>query len=232
MDKAERIVKILKENRDFTAKIVEIELNDKNVLVFDLSDDNKELYDIDLDNTDAFSKYIFGKLKKEKKKVGAGGYLEDRLIYKRSKHFDNDGEPRSVHLGIDLWMEEGTPVYAPLPGVVHSFGNNDTFGDYGYTVILEHLVEGETFYTLYGHLSEGSIIGKEAGQQVRKGDQIASFGSELENGQWPPHLHFQIITDMLGKKGDFAGVAPPSEIDDYKKLCINPNLILQIDQLK
>lgn len=232
MDKAGHIVKILNENRDFIAKIIDTELSDKNVHVFDLSDKNMELYNIDLDSTEAFTEYIFDTIKKEKKKVGVGGYFEDRLIYKRSKHFDNGGEPRSIHLGIDIWIKEGTPICSPLPGIIHSFKNNATFGDYGPTLILEHLIEGETFYTLYGHLSLESIQDKEKGQQVRRGDIIANIGNESVNGNWPPHLHFQIITDMLGNEGDFPGVAPPSAKEYFNKLCINPNLILKINKLK
>ncbi len=232
MDKREHIVKILQDNRDFFASVVDIELSDKNVFVFDFSDNNSELYDIDLDNTNVFTGYVFEKLKKEKKKVGVGGYFEDRLIYKRSKHFDNEGEPRSIHLGIDIWLKEGNPVYSPLPGIIHSFKENETFGDYGPTLILEHLIEGEIFYTLYGHLSKDSIENKKVGQQVRRGDEIAKIGSENVNGNWPPHLHFQVIIDMLGNEGDFPGVAPPSAIEYFHNLCIDPNLILKIEKLK
>ncbi len=232
MNKSEHIIKILKENRDFFSRVVDIELSDKNVYVFDLTENNNELYDFDLEDTNAFNQYIFNKLKNEKKKVGVGGYMEDRLVYKRSRHFDNDGEPRSIHLGIDIWLEEGADIYSPLPAVVHSFQNNATFGDYGPTLILEHLIEGETFYTLYGHLSLDSIQDKQVGQQIRRGDVIAHIGDASVNGNWPPHLHFQVITDMLGNKGDFPGVAPPSAKKYYQQLCIDPNLILKINKLQ
>jgi len=99
-------------------------------------------------------------------------------------------------------------------------------------LILEHLIEGETFYTLYGHLSESSITDKVEGEQVRRGDLIATLGNETENGHWPPHLHFQVITDMLNNKGDFPGVAPPSAKEYFHRLCIDPNLILKIKKLK
>lgn len=231
MNKTDHIIKILKENRDFFSRVVDIEFSDKNVHVFDFSEKNQDLLEIDMDDTQALTDYVFKTLKKEKKKVGVGGYFEDRLIYKRSKHFDNDGEPRSIHLGIDIWVEAGTPIYSPLPGVIHSFKNNETFGDYGPTLILEHLIEGKTFYTLYGHLSLDSIQDKEKGQQLRRGDMIANIGDENVNGNWPPHLHFQVITDMLGNEGDFPGVAPASAIDYFHKLCINPNYILKIKKL-
>ncbi|MCD4835126.1 MAG: peptidoglycan DD-metalloendopeptidase family protein [Bacteroidales bacterium] len=232
MNKTDHIIKILRENRDFFARIIDIEFSDKNVHVFDFSDKNIDLHEVDMDSTKALTEYVFKTLKKEKKQVGVGGYFEDRLIYKRSKHFNNDGEPRSIHLGIDIWVEAGIPIYSPLPGVIHSFKNNETFGDYGPTLILEHLIEGEIFYTLYGHLSLDSIQDKEKGQQLRRGDVIANIGDENVNGNWPPHLHFQIITDMLGNEGDFPGVAPASAVDYFHKLCIDPNLILKINKLK
>ncbi|MBU8892257.1 MAG: peptidoglycan DD-metalloendopeptidase family protein [Bacteroidales bacterium] len=231
MDKSDHVIKILKENRDFFAHIVDIELNDKNVFVFDFSEENKDLFEINMDDTQALTDYVYKTLKKKKKKVGVGGYFEDRLIYKRSKHFDNEGEPRSIHLGIDIWIEAGTPIYSPLPGVIHSFKNNDAFGDYGPTLVLEHLIEGVIFYTLYGHLSLDSIQNKEKGQQLRRGDLIAKIGNENVNGNWPPHLHFQVITEMLGNEGDFPGVAPPSAKEYFYKLCVDPNYILKIKKL-
>ena len=38
---------------------------------------------------------------------------------------------------------------------------------------------------------------------------IARIGTTAENGGWPPHLHFQLITDLLDRHGDFPGVADP-----------------------
>ncbi|MBI9052594.1 MAG: peptidoglycan DD-metalloendopeptidase family protein [Bacteroidales bacterium] len=232
MEKSNHIIKILAENRDFFSRIVDVEFSDKNVFVFDFSENNKALFEIDLDDTNVLNNYVFKTLEKEKKEVGVGGYFEDRLIYKRSKHFDNDGEPRSIHLGIDIWLKAGEPIYSPLPGVVHSFKNNQRFGDYGPTLILEHLIEGETFYTLYGHLSLESVQNKTKGTQIRRGDIIAEIGDSNINGGWPPHIHFQVITDMLGNEGDFPGVAPPSAKEYFHKLCIDPNLILKVNKLK
>lgn len=232
MSQSSKVIQILKDNRDFIAKIMDVDFSDDNVFVFNFTENNSELYQLDLDNTNAFSEYVIKKLKEEKKGVGVGGYGEDRLIYKRSKHFDGKGEPRSIHLGTDIWIKEETQVFAPLPGIVHSFKNNTTFGDYGPTIILEHLIEGVTFYTLYGHLSLDSITNLEKNKLVRRGDPIAKVGDHVVNGNWPPHLHFQIITDMLGNEGDFPGVAPPSAKEYFLDLCVDPNLILKIDKLQ
>ena len=83
---------------------------------------------------------------------------------------------------------------------------------------------------MYGHLSKKDLIGLDVGKKIEKGELIAHFGEEPENGNWPPHLHFQVMTDLLGWKGDFPGVCKKSEKDFYASICINPNLILRCSE--
>ncbi len=199
--------------------------------IFDFTEKNKKLASIDLKNAEAFNNYITDTLRENNCTFGAGGYGEDRVIYRRSDLFENNTNPRSIHLGVDLWAEAGTSVSAPLPAVIHSFKDNNNFGDYGPTIILEHSLEGVTFFTLYGHLSGVSLEGLKEGMRIEQGKQIGRFGSYSENGEWPSHLHFEIISDMLGKKGDFPGVAIGLEKKYYLTLCPNPNLILKIGEL-
>ena len=155
--------------------------------------------------------------------------MEHRDMYRRSRHFDDEDEPRSLHLGIDLWTDAGKPVYCPVAGIVHSVQDNAGFGNYGPTVILAHQLENYTFYTLYGHLSRADLPHLAIGDTINPGDHFAHLGNLRENGGWPPHLHFQIITDLLGLTGDFPGVAKPSERDKYRLLCPDPNLILRCE---
>ncbi len=135
-------------------------------------------------------------------------------------------EPRRLHLGTDIWGEAETPVYAPMEGILHSFNFNNAFGDYGATIILQHKIEDFSFHTLYGHLSLKSIQNLKQGETVEKGQWIASFGEAKENGHWPPHLHFQIIIDMEGMKGDYPGVCKYAERETYLANCPDPDLIL------
>jgi 4-aminobutyrate aminotransferase-like enzyme len=165
-------------------------------------------------------------------KVGVGGYDEVRRFYVRDI-FKTDGndapEWRTVHLGIDLFLDSGSAVFAPLDGVVHSFRDNRGSLDYGPTVILEHSpAEGLRFYTLYGHLTRESLTGLAVGRMFQKGEMVGRVGRPPENGGWPPHLHYQIIADLVGHEGDFPGVAPPSQRRVWKSLCPDPNLILKI----
>ena len=220
-------IKSLKE----VSNVVPFNLNKENLVIFDFTKANDELTNIDISNTEEFNKYIFNKLKENNSPAGIGNYAENRTIYSRSSVFDGVAEPRTIHLGIDIWAEAGTEVYAPIDGRVHSFNNNSSFGDYGPTIILEHKIDDIIFYTLYGHLSLESLDGLKKNKKFKAGEKIAELGTPEVNVQWPPHLHFQIITDMLGKEGDFPGVSSSSEINFYLEICPDPNLLLRIDKL-
>ncbi len=213
------------------ASVVPFDLVHDHVLVLDLTENNNDLAQLDLSDTAVFSTYIFEQIQAAKAVCAIGGYLENRYIYRRSQHFQQGTEPRSIHLGIDIWATAGTPVFAPLAGKVHSFANNNTFGDYGATIILSHAIEDLSFYTLYGHLSLSSLVGLSEGMYMSQGTAFAQLGDIPENGHWPPHLHFQLMTDMLGKKGDFPGVCAPSEKDFYQKICLDANLLLRASAL-
>lgn len=174
--------------------------------------------------------FIWTEMKRNDAKVAIGGYLEPRGIYRRSTHF-NEGDTlteRNIHLGLDLWTEAGTPIFAPLNAEVHSFNNNQNFGDYGPTIILRHQVEGLEFYTLYGHLSLESLSNLGVGQKINKGKQIATLGTAEVNGDYPPHLHFQIIRDIENYKGDYPGVCSKIELGYYMQNCPNPDLLLRL----
>lgn len=168
--------------------------------------------------------------------MALGRYDEARLIYTdpafRVPHDEYDAW-RTVHLGVDLFMPAGTPVYAPLPGLLHSAQNNAGRQDYGPTLILQHQTdEGQLFYTLYGHLAPAGLDQWQPGQAIAAGQQLGTLGNETVNGGWPPHLHFQVITDLLGRVGEFPGVAPAGQRPIWRSLSPDPNLLLAFPALK
>lgn len=200
--------------------------------LLDFSKDNKELSNDTLQDTNLFIRYINSKLEQAHARYGIGGYKEYRDIYSRSPVFDaaEGGEPRRLHLGIDIWGKPYTKVMAPIDGIIHSFDFHNEMGNYGATIVLVHNLEGLTIHTLYGHLSLNSIKNIEEGDHIEKGDVFAEFGIPFENGHWPPHLHFQVILDLEGMKGDYPGVCKVSEMDKYLDNCPDPDLILQMMQ--
>jgi murein DD-endopeptidase MepM/ murein hydrolase activator NlpD len=179
-----------------------------------------------LRDTALFDQLVQEMLAEQHASAGIGGYLENRIIYRRSPHFDDTTEARSLHLGVDVWVPAGTPVAAPLPAVVHSLADNNNFGDYGPTIILQHDLEGVTFYSLYGHLTRTDLPSLQPAQTIAQGQVFAHVGPYPENGDWPPHLHFQLIADMQGRWGDFPGVAPPSERAYWAALCPDAGLVI------
>ncbi len=225
---ANLVNKVLSESKNFS-QIISEDFFTKPPFIFDLTEKNAELDSAIIADTKKFQAYISKKIEKNNSLFGIGLYNEDRTIYRRSKLFAQEEEPRSVHLGLDLWLPESTPIFAPIDGTVHSAQDNNHFGDYGPTIILEHNLDGVKFYTLYGHLSRKSLGRMKPGKKIVQGERFARVGNSKENGQWPTHVHFEIITDMLGKSGDFPGVSSLSEQDFYTTICPDPNLILNID---
>jgi murein DD-endopeptidase MepM/ murein hydrolase activator NlpD len=187
---------------------------------------------VDLRDTASFDAFVFQQLYSSKdKSYGYGGYLEKRDIYRRSEVFATAQEDfRNIHLGIDIWTVAGSSIFAPLDGKVHSFQDNEGFGNYGPTIILEHQVEGQLFYSLYGHLRREDLQSLEVGQILRAGETFCRVGPYPENGDWPPHLHFQLIRDLEGKWGDYPGVATEKELDFYIQNCPDPSIFLGLNE--
>ena len=230
MDK-EEIINLLKKNQQDFHAVVPFNPSKDKLLSFDFTANNHAPTGDILSDTTKLTSYINNKLASANAKYGIGGYAEHRTVYSISKLFDadkTDGEPRRLHLGIDIWGKPYTKVMAPLNGIIHSYAFNDGFGNYGVTIILSHSLQGFTFYTLYGHLSWSSIKNIKEGDKVERGDVFAEFGIPVENGHWPPHLHFQVIIDIENWKGDYPGVCKFSEREKYLNNCPDPDLILQM----
>jgi peptidoglycan LD-endopeptidase LytH len=199
-----------------------------NLTGIDLSQNNKQLKHIDLKNTEEFTKYINDYLLNKNAAFAIGGYNEYREIYRRSSHFQQETEERSIHLGLDIWSSKTADIYSPFDGVIHSFKNNTGFGDYGPTIVVKHNNKGQNFHLLYGHLSIKSLEGLKEGMNIKAGEKIAELGNPSENGNWPIHLHLQAIKDMKDLKGDYPGVCKMSEQMEYLKNCPNPIEVLMI----
>ena len=248
--------------------------------VFDLSVGSPWLGTTDDLDARGWSDLLFGHMGAAGAAVGLGRYDEARRWYD-SDAFAIQGEDglerRTVHVGLDLFAEPGTPVHAPFAATIHSLRDNDARLDYGPTIVLRHEAdesggretqgkdgdaareagarrvgareagvreagadsgaqEGDVgavgeWYTLYGHLSRDSLAELRPGQRIAAGEEIGRIGPYPENGDWAPHLHFQLITDLLGREGDFPGVAPPSQRRVWLSLSPDPNLVLGIPEL-
>jgi 4-aminobutyrate aminotransferase-like enzyme/Ser/Thr protein kinase RdoA (MazF antagonist) len=161
--------------------------------------------------------------------VGIGRYLEARHLY-WSPLFAGESERaerRTIHLGVDLFAPPGTAVHAPIAGIVHTLAENRAPLDYGPVVILEHETgNGDRFFTLYGHLTRDSVSQLVRGQTIAAGETFAAIGEAVVNGGWTPHLHLQLMVDLLEMDADFPGVCRASEQNVYSAFSPDPNLLL------
>jgi 4-aminobutyrate aminotransferase-like enzyme/Ser/Thr protein kinase RdoA (MazF antagonist) len=230
---SEKVQRWLASNASSAASILDTDLRTAPCVVFDLSVGSTFLgADSSASETENLSEAIFRKMKSAKALVGVGRYNEARLLY-TSPLFGASENPtderRTIHLGIDLFAPPGSQVHAPLAGVVHAVAINTAPLDYGPLVILRHTTgDGEEFFTLHGHLARESFDALHVGQRIARGQQFARIGDVHENGGWPPHLHFQIIVDLLAHRSDFPGVAPASQRNVWISLSPDPNLLLGI----
>jgi murein DD-endopeptidase MepM/ murein hydrolase activator NlpD len=210
-------------------KVIDSSIDFSKYAALDLSVTNKGLVESKPLTAADFENFITNYLKKNNAEIAFGGYIEGRNLYQRSTIFKNENLPeRNIHIGLDLWGKVGTSILAPLDGKIHSFKNNEGFGDYGPTIILEHEIENEKFYTLYGHLSLESIENITVGTVFKKGDRLATFGNSTVNGDYAPHLHFQIINNIENYYGDYPGVCNINDLNFYIENCPDPNLLLKI----
>lgn len=213
-------------------KVIADSITFNQYIPLDLSVSNATLAKESIGNAIDFEKYIENYLAQNNSKVAYGGYNEERNLYKRSVIFKDDAtEERNMHIGLDLWIKAGTPILAALDGKVHSYNYNAGFGDYGPTIILEHEIENHVFYTLYGHLSLESLEDLKIGSFFKKGHPIGTLGNASVNGDYSPHLHFQIINKIADNLGDYPGVCSKNDLPFYLDNCPDPNLLLKIKAL-
>ncbi|MDX2246069.1 MAG: aminotransferase class III-fold pyridoxal phosphate-dependent enzyme [Bacteroidia bacterium] len=221
------------ENQTF-APVVSAKLSSENIHVFDFHAGSTELgNNHTFESADLFDRHLQRLLEDVGKPIGIGRYNETRPFYTTDSYLSlgNEGPVwRTVHLGIDIFLPPGEPVKAVWPGRVHSFRDNLAERDYGPTLILEHRPQdGPVFFTLYGHLSRESMKNWEVGRVVTAGEVVGQIGPRPENGNWPPHLHFQVMLDLLGYEGDFPGVVFPHQQEVWKSLCPDPSVLLGLN---
>ncbi len=182
----------------------------------------------------AYWQWLQGEMAAHDAQVAIGRYGEDRSCYGGDQFVTDAPETRSVHLGIDLFVAEDTPLRAMLPGTIETVVDNDLPFDYGPTVIVRHEAgEAGPFWVLYGHLSRRTLQTVQPGQRVEAGQVIAFVGDHTVNGGWAPHVHLQIVTDLLadpetGPDGNFEGAGEPSRLSVWRQLAPDADLLLRL----
>lgn len=134
------------------------------------------------DVSEVFEEQVFGE------KLSFPLALEPNI----TAHFLNPLYKKSLgrdHFGTDFSAPQGTPIFAPMDGVIEKVAQNG----YAYSYfIIDH---GNDLFTLYGHVSDVDV---QEGDIVLRGQQIARTGGTpgmpgsgfFTTG---PHLHFEVF---------------------------------------
>ncbi len=153
--------------------------------------------------------------------LGVGPWGEKRTVYTDTAFQSRfvAGARREHHLGLDLFMPAGTPVFTPLDAVVKSVEIETAPLSYGGLIALKHRPEGcPPFVTLWGHMAHESVRALKPGQVLKAGDLVGHMGDIHENGGWTPHLHFQISTDTELTATEMLGVGEAAFLDVWADL--------------
>ncbi|HEY8913711.1 MAG TPA: M23 family metallopeptidase [Lacisediminihabitans sp.] len=94
----------------------------------------------------------------------------------------------SQHEGVDFDPGYGATVHAIAAGVVVET-NNPGYAALGVHVAIEHVIDGQTIVSAYGHMQTGSMHLK-VGDIVHVGEPIGLVGST--GASTGAHLHFEI----------------------------------------
>ena len=224
-DNARSVIEWLDDNRGNFSQVLGQPLNDVDRIRLSVADSTLPQDPFDMTSEEAAS--MGGKTQN----LHLGYYAEPRLIYSGNAFYEGPfkaSNRRTVHMGVDVFAPAGTPVYAPLNGIVDAVENRKDDQDYGGLIILRHETEtGAIFFTLYGHLDPESIIGLTEGQPIENGQRFARLGEQHNNGGWAPHLHLQ--AGLISTNPNWPGAVNPDERDFWSELYLNPAAILNLD---
>ena len=115
---------------------------------------------------------LFTRVEWPAKGVISGVYGSQRIL---------NGVPKWPHYGLDIANKTGTPVYAPVDGVVTMA---DDLYYSGNTLILDH---GMRVFSTFLHMDTITV---EVGETVKQGEQIGTIGSTGRSTG--PHLDWRI----------------------------------------
>jgi 4-aminobutyrate aminotransferase-like enzyme/Ser/Thr protein kinase RdoA (MazF antagonist) len=158
---------------------------------------------------------------RHKVELGVGSWGEKRTVYTDTAFESRfiDGQRRIHHLGVDLFMPAGTPLYTPLAAKVRSVEIEHEPLGYGGLVALEHAPEGcPPFVTLWGHMAHEALARLKPGDRLEAGALVGHMGDIHENGGWAPHLHFQMSTDIHLRATEIIGVGETAFLDVWAEI--------------
>jgi 4-aminobutyrate aminotransferase-like enzyme/Ser/Thr protein kinase RdoA (MazF antagonist) len=140
--------------------------------------------------------------------VPVGRYGERRIVHDTGP---GPEEPRTVHLGADIFLPEGTVVRAPLPGRVLRAGDRE--------LLLELRDSGL-------RLRLAGLVPRDLDGEVAAGDELGPVAAPRAGQRLPAHLHVQLGVEELD---ELPGLVPASLAPAWLALCPDPTALLGLE---
>lgn len=196
--------------------------------IADMSPGSELLAGINVREQRGFQRILDDKMK-DRFNWGLAAYLEQRdtLLGDCPQMVS---EKRFIHLGLDIIVNLGTPLHAPLNATVAESGYESGEGNYGGYVLLRHdSPHFKTFYSFFGHLKRDRL--PEQGTEIAGGVSFAEIGDFYENGNWFYHTHLQVITAKGIEKGYTSkGYCSEQDLSNMNDLCPSPLPLFIVNQ--
>ncbi len=213
--------------------VVDADLRNRAPLILDLSVGSPMLAD---DLTPQSAGRVTRQIEDAKAALGVscavGRYGEARL-WRHASHSVPAGarlaETKTIHLGVDLFVLPGESVFTPLNAEVFEVHDGRKATSSRATVILRHVTDaGHDFFTLYGNLCADVLTYLAPGMKLVAGQPFGSVAHTGADDCLPPHLHVQLITDLMEDGSQIPTEVGPSEAAVWKSICPDPGELLGV----
>ena len=188
----------------------------------------KSLKESEIKNQKSFQRKIEEIMKKEEVDLIFSWYLENRKYMFNTLWFQQMIlEWRFFHIWLDLSVKYNTSIYSPLDAIVYKTSYEKWIWNYGWYIILEHKIEWNKFYSMYGHLNPNNFW-VEIWDFIKKWTKIWTIWDISENGWYFFHTHLQVITKLWKKEWFFnKWYCSENQLKDIFKYVPNPSFLFR-----
>lgn len=174
---------------------------DKKSKIYNLSMDNSwewfsSLSDEVIKNQSLFQDKINQVFEEKNVDIIVSEYLENRERMFSVLWFEQMvNEWRFYHLWLDLSVMCGSEIHAPIDWKVYDVWYEEWEWNYWWYIILEHDINSEKFFTIYGHLNPNEFEIKKW-IDIKSGMKMAKIWDFSDNWWYFHHTHLQVVTEL------------------------------------
>ena len=200
-----------------------------NGVFISLANDSQVYKRIDIKNQVQLQEYADELMSQNQTNWAISEFGENRkFMFTQLGHHQMVQQNRFIHLGLDIWVPVNTIVHAPLAGKIVISEYESGEGNYGGLVVIEHIIQDQKIYSVYGHLNKDHL--PKAGTNLNAGQQFAKIGEMNSNGGYFYHIHLQVLTEKgYNQEMVHQGYTTEEKFKTIQDLCLDPRFLFSIN---